>query len=167
MRIAKYLRWSLPLVENAINVGLSKGDEGYIEIEVAHRFGERSLNVRRSLGIGGQVETIERGSRTKAGDAADAAIFWSILASKSFALDPDPLGLSDTFYISFECIGGTILLAHEIADEVLLMITKHGNLMQVVTRYDELPDRDSLYRDYYSYNFVVSMLGELNEPTLE
>ena len=141
--------------EYLINGDLPKGHDKFIPCPVIQRFNEDSI----STIINNETGQVSTHIESRASDAEQAGILWSIIGTRDYAMDIDAYGLTDTWLVNLECVGNTILRAFAIADEVLSVLVKDGAIMQLLTRYDEPIDSDQAGRNYRSHNLTVSMNG--------
>ena len=142
-------------VENAINKGYQQDDEGYIPCPVIQRFNEDSISIILNNATGEVITVLG----SEAVNAEQAGILWSIVGTRDYCMDIDAYGLTDTWFVSLECVGNTIKRAHAIADEVLSVLVEDGAIMQLLTRFDEPIDSDQAGRKYRSHNVTVSLNG--------
>ena len=149
-------------VEERINRGFHPLQAGYIPCPVIQRFNEDPISIIFDNETGNVTTVLHR---EPGASATSAGILWSIAGTRDYAMDIDPLGLTDAWFVNLECVGNTINRAFAIADEVLSVLVSDGAISQLLTRYDEPIDTDQATRGegYRSHNLTVSVNGLIQE----
>ena len=136
-------------INMGVNTVYSEGDVGYKYCPVIQRFDEAPV----SIGVGNPVLHSEPVNPEK------TSVLWSIVGTSCDCMDIDVYGLTDTWFVNLECVGESIEVAREIANEALVVLIKDEAILQIFTRFDEPIDTGQAGLDYRSHNLTISMNG--------